>query len=400
MPLALDSCVPINPVVSGTTCVTNGEVSCDTGIIPIKKCGPDPNNPTAEIKCVNDIVRRPWPTPPPAEIGCNPLTVNIENTVPDEDDPDQTMRLEGSVGYISGDACLPKVNLKLVAPPSILIGGGSPNVYGSGYNLNGICHPVGPTSQAEFKTPQQFLGNERNAHLFTPTSNFQEAQSRCQDSCDRRSRYGASAARFNIIGPFLASITSRQAIGQTTIPYTNENGESVTEVVVFAWRYGFNAEQCVIAGNACQYPCAPTNSWAQYPSDLEYMLAFNIKENLENPYSSGDKIYGVGVNLSDMLSKGYRPQPIMLGAMVMVYGYISWGTSIEYQSSGSGTTSEADPTTCDCPVVWFIDEQNAFDGQCRESETSDAVQALSNLPQRNVTSAGMFFGVNDNANRV
>lgn len=400
MPIALDSCIPIRSVISGTTCVNSGGVSCSTEIIPIKRCGPTPGDPPDGGKCVSDIVRRPWPTPPPAEIGCNPVSLQIENTTPEEDDPDQTMRLEGDVTYVSGDACLPKVNLKLVAPPSILSGGGSPNVYGSGYNLNGICYPVGPTSDSLFKTPQQFLGNERNANLFKPTNNYQEAVSRCAESCDRRSRYGASAARFNLIGPFLASITSRQPLQQVIVTYTDENGVSRAEPITYAWRYGFFSENCVIAANACQYGCNPKNNWANYPYDFDYMQAFNIKENLENPYSTGDKIYGVGANLNDMLSKGYKPQPIMLGAIVLVYGYVSWGIQTNYQTNGNGTTSEADPNTCDCPVVWFIDEQNAFDGECRETTTPATPQNLSDLPQRNVTSAGMFFGIDDNANRV
>jgi hypothetical protein len=179
---------------------------------------------------------------------------------------------------------------------------------------------------------------------------------------------------------------------------------SQSEVVVFAWKYGFNAESCVIAGNACHTQCYDTHSWWNYPYDFEYAAALNIKENIENIYGTGPKIYGAGVNLNDMLSKGYRPQPIMLGAVVLVYGYVNWGTRITYETNGGGTTSAADEETCNCPIVWFIDEQNAFDGECREGDHSSPfphhLQSLSDLPQRNVMSAGMFFGINDNANRV
>jgi hypothetical protein len=92
-----------------------------------------------------------------------------------------------------------------------------------------------------------------------------------------------------------------------------------------------------------------------------------------------------GVNLRTQLQMGFRPTPIMSGTQVLMYGWVPWGPN--------------EPQACSCDIIWFFSEQVAFDGECVDND-GITQGATSMLPQRNITSAGMFFGSPNNADRV
>jgi hypothetical protein len=374
--MSLDKCIPIPPI-TGPGCVSLPvSVDCDSGQIPVEICIPDPRDPDGP-KCVNDNARRPWPTPPPAEIGCNPVSLQVTNTPAAEDDPDQTIRLEGGVSYISGDACLPQVNLNLVVPPNIASGGGSPNISGFGYTTYADCARVGPTQNDRYKTPQEFFAKATGAAAFVPKTLGEMGSNACEPLCDARSRYGAQVAKFNLIGPLLAEITG--SVPQT---YHNIAGRSIAT----GWSYAWTPSFCVTAANMCLPACFPA-SWANYNTSLPYTAAWNNKEMVY------DKYLTPGISLEAQVKKGYKPVPVMNGTQVLMYGWIPWGVL----EGESGPVPNYD--ACQCPMVWFFSEQVAFDGDCEEGVGTDA-GLTSMLPTRSITSAGMFFGSPDNANRV
>ena len=389
MPGLLDVCIPITRVTADG-CIGSTAVNCSVSILPITPCGGDPINPPAG-KCVSDIARRPWPSPPPIGTGCSPVSISVTNTVPDVDDPDQTLRIEGDVSYISGDVCLPRVNLKLVAPPAITSGGGTPNQSGTGYSTYkpGQCIPIGPEAGTKYKTPQDFYANEPAAEGFYPS--VTPGGIGCQD-CTAKSRYGAQATKFKLIGPFLATIEEfRDA--QTTPVGAGAN----TVYLPFAWTYSFQPLFCVIAKDTCWEPCALTEDFDAVGADemVGDKTAYNIKEN--TVFYEGKLT--PGVDMEDMLKKGYKPQPIMRGTVVLMYGRVPWGTRQEYNPNTQKWVAVPEEESCDCKIVWFFDEQNAFAGDCADG-TANQTPARSMLPQRNITSAGMFFGSDVNADRV
>ena len=396
----LDSCVAITSVID-PNCVSAGPLSCQVGLVPILPCYPDSEVPP-DIVCVNDNARRPWPSPPPADLGCNPVSVQVTNVPPDPEDPDQSLRLEGDVSYISGDACLPKLNLKLLAPPSVVSGGGSPNQFGVGYTHYQQCVPVGPSNLTQYKTPQEFYGNEPGAAAFYPTSNTGQNAESCEQ-CVARSRYGANVAKFNLIGPILVEITNFTPAAEVPLTYVNALGQQVQEQVVYAWDYEFTTSVCVVSKSQCWTGgCDPSTgySWTEYENDFDGMKAHNIKENVDYGFSATTALYGVGVDLIDMLQKGYKPQPIMEGTQVLLYGFVPWGTKKVFNQNTQKYDSIPNEDTCNCEIEWFFSEQNAFRGECRNQSDAGVTPRSSMLPSRSITSAGMFFGINSNVDRV
>ena len=398
--MSLDRCVPIQRVTKtdgdggppGSNCATSGpDPSCSTEVVPIGTCFPPTDPPPDAPKCVNDNVSRPWPSPPPAEIGCNPVSLQVTNTAPAEDDPDQTIRLEGDVSYISGDACLPQVNLNLVVPATVATGGGTPSTSGFGYTAYQGCVRVGPGNLGQYKTPQDFYGNEPGAAAFVPKSTGEMGMNPCEDPCTARSRYGAQVAKFNLIGPLLAEIQSSEPITYHTIGGTGSFGGGGTQIPT-GWKYQWVPSVCVTAANYCM-PLCPEGSWTQYDTGFQYQQAYNNKENVYQ------KMLTPGVDLDDMLSKGYKPQPIMPGTQVLMYGYIPWGVRKEFNQNTQKYEALPNQDACECEMIWFFSEQNAFDGDCANNSTTQGVNP-SMMPSRTVNSAGMFFGSPNNANRV
>jgi len=389
--MSLDRCIPIPPV-TGPGCIPpTGTANCNTTQIPTGICPPPIDPGPEDPKCVNDNARRPWPTPPPAEIGCNPVSLQITNEPTEEDDPDQTIRLEGSVTYISGDACLPQVNLNLVVPPSIASGGGSPSLSGFGYTQYGGCVRVGPVQDAKYATPQDFFSNEPGAAAFvTKTIPQMNQLGNCDELCQARSKFGSQVAKFNLIGPILAEIT-----GFYPAKFSGVDGD----IFATGWQYSWTRSVCVIASNMCQ-PLCNISSWSDYDVGIEYSEAWNIKENVYG-YTFGGfpGFLTPGINLQNQVRAGFKPVPIMLGTQVLIYGFVPWGVTPPTTNPNTGETVPGSPEACECPIVWFFSEQVAFDGECKEEDTGTA-GLTSMLPQRNITSAGMFFGSPENANRV
>ena len=394
--MSLDRCIPITRVTKtdgppDSSCATSGpDPTCSTEVVPIGTCFPPTDPPPDSGKCVNDNVRRPWPSPPPAEIGCNPVSLQVTNSSPADDDPDQSIRLEGDVSYIAGDACLPLVNLNLVVPSAVATGGGSPSVSGFGYTAYQNCVRVGSGNTTQYKTPQDFYGNEPGATSFYPKPMGQMGLDPCEDPCTARSRYGAQVAKFNLIGPLLAEILSSEPI---TFHSLGAAGTFGGTQIATGWKYQWMPSVCVTAANYCM-PTCPEGSWTKYESGFQYAEAYNNKENVYQ------KMLTPGIDLEDMLSKGYRPQPIMPGTQVMMYGYVPWGVKKEYNPTTQKYESSPNQDTCQCDMVWFFSEQNAFDGDCANNNDPQPGLVQSMLPSRTVTSAGMFFGSPNNANRV
>jgi len=367
----LDPCIPITPVTGAACIPATGTANCDSTQVPIGICAPLINPSPEDPKCVNDNARRPWPTPPPVEIGCNPVSLRITNEPTEEDDVDQTIRLEGSVTYISGDACLPQVNLNLVVPPNIASGGGAPSLSGFGYTQYANCVRVGPVQNSDYDTPQDFFSNEPGAAAFIAKSTGEMNQlGECEAGCVARERFGSQVAKFNLIGPILAEIT-----GSYPIAYASVAGQSIA----VGWKYGWAYATCVTAANTCVPACFPS-IWTRYDGSLSYSEAVNNKEVVYGGYMTP------GVSLAKQVQRGFRPQPIMGGTQVFIYGWVPWGPE--------------ESSACNCSITWFFSEQVAFDGDCEEATGSGIVGAASMLPQRNITSAGMFFGSPENANRV
>lgn len=380
--MSLDKCITVPPI-TGPNCVTTTTTASCTGVgqMPINICPPG-ITPVPPAKCVNDNIRRPWPSPPPVEIGCNPVSIQVTNTVPTEEDQNQNIRLEGNVSYIAGDACLPQMNLNLVVPPDLGAGGGSPRISGFGYTNYAGCVRVGGLSTDTYKTPQDFYGNEPGAASFYPKSQGEMGNARCEPNCTARSRFGANVAKFNLIGPMLAEIQ-----GHGVAMSRNVGGASIAT----GWRYAWNASVCVLASDMCLPTCGST-SWMTYNNSLLPDYAWNIKENVITGKLTP------GTNLEDMVSKGYKPQPIMPGTQVLMYGWVPWGTQVSYNPTTQRWVAVADEGSCECEIVWFFSEQNSYDGECAEESSSTTSPSM--LPTRKINSGGMFFGSPDNANRV
>lgn len=122
-------------------------------------------------------------------------------------------------------------------------------------------------------------------------------------------------------------------------------------------------------------------------------VVYNVKENIVTN-QNGDQILTPGVNLQYAVEAGLKPQPIAKGTPVMAYGWVPWGSRSITSDLPNGGEPEA---RCNCHIVWFIDIPNALAGICASSQTT---APISMLPSRKITSAGMFFGINSNANRV
>jgi hypothetical protein len=164
--------------------------------------------------------------------------------------------------------------------------------------------------------------------------------------------------------------------------------------VAWAWTYGFEFGNCVLAGNYCH----PASSACQYGvwfrNDNNLGGAggeqcYNIKENgMDGLYYN---FLTPGIDVGQLVAEGYAPQPIMPGTQVLLYGWITWT---------DGLQPETQQENCNCEIVWFFDVPNAIDGDCEDAVNPQGTQQASMLPKRNVTSAGMFFGDGSNANRV
>jgi hypothetical protein len=379
--MALDACIPITRVTNGENCAGEpGPISCGMPLIPVRLCDRVVDAPPDRTRCVNDIVRRPWPSPPQADVGCNPISLQVTNST---EEAVEGLELRGEVDYIGNDACLPQIKLGLFGAPNIFtrINNVTSTLSGYGYTHGGRCVRVGPNEG--FKNSDDFFGNVYGAAAFVPVDPLPPDP--CQPPCEYKANYGGHVAKFNIIGPIMATIIGASVIRSSVI-----HGKEIA----WAWQYGFEFGNCVLAGNQC-YPAdsaCQEGLWFENDDDLGGAggeVCYNIKENgMDGTYN---KFLTPGVDVGQLVMEGYAPQPIMTGTPVLLYGWVTW----------TRTPNPADQDdNCACPIVWFFDVPNAIDGNCDDAIVTEGAQQASMLPQRNVTSAGMFFGDPSNANRV
>ena len=351
---------------SNTCTIRAEEYPLCTDLLDVCFCGPPIVEPPDIAKCVNDIVSRPWNPPPPADVGCNPVSIQISNR--QDDTATASMALSGKISYVGGDACLPQIDLELVTKSSFFSGGGSPTVKGWGITLYGGRFMINPDNCGAYDSPEDFFANAAGAEIFIPKSNL-NCNSYLPD-CEFRQAYGKLASKFSIIGPMLGTITGTY---QVIASY-----QAADESVAVAWAYNWELSNCVIAGNQC-YGC-PIGGWPTYSENLPgtgTAICYNIKENFKY-----EGTLTPGVDLNYTISKGLKPQPLVEGTQVLIYGLVPWES----------------PENCNCELVWFVDVPNALAGECEEAESSSVAESM--LPTRTISSAGTFFGADSNENRV
>ena len=387
LPNVLDPCAPVYRVTCGGCSESDPSPTCSGGCISIGRCGPTIVNPPPR-KCVNDNVRRPWPSPPPAELGCNPVSVDVLNSPIEPDDDDQGLRLEGSVDYISGDACLPRVNLTLKTPPWMGGGGSSPLVKtGCGYTSLGGAFRIGPLDNDVYATPEDFFKEEYGAESFYPVPSTEWDPTYDCKLCLIKDMFGSQIATYNIIGPMLATVTNNPA---PEVIRTESVGSSTIPV---AWKYSValagNINSLLSPGVPTTDTCATPDSWFNQGNTGDAwptpMIAYNLKEKVITVGAT--KVYPPGSDITYLRGRGFSPVPVEPGSPVMLYGFVPWGSS---------------PTaaSCNCPITWFFDEHVAFRGACTSSFTEGGGSPESLLPSRTTFNAGEFYGDSNTVNRV
>lgn len=379
MPFSLDECVSISRATNDENVCVAPTPSCDGPIAVTWPGRPLADAPVSPI-CVNGVTDNPWPTPPSPDPGCNPVTVGVNNTIDVNTD---TTRLNASVSYINNDPCLPKLDLTLVSAPPLTFGGGfSGSPRGWAISHQGKCSRIfnGPT--ADYRTPADYFANEAGAGVFIP-ADINENSPQCPDVCTAIYHF-SKLAKFNLIGPMLGQITEE---GVPTVTYSVDGQELPT-----GWRYTFELANCVQAGDAC-WGCPGTPELGellqQFGKDSDgKMKLVNVKENT-NPLGVN---MTPGMQLERNVRRGAKPQPLIVGTQVMVWGFIS----TEMQQL---PTAESENPGCSCTINWFCDVVNDFDGDCDNTQ-ANAANVTSNLPVRTVESAGFFHGVDSNVDRV
>lgn len=389
LPNFLDPCIPIRPVVCGGCADDEVDPGCSTQCVSVSLCPPVIVDPPGQ-RCVNDNVRRPWPSPPPAETGCSPVTVDVSNQPIEPEDEDQSLRLEGTVDYIAGDACLPRLNLTLKAPP--WLGGGSSNPLiktGCGYTSLGGAFRIGPLDPDlydDYPTPDEFFAKEHGAETFIPVDPWTQEYD-CKQ-CNAKEAFGAQVSNYSLVGPMLAKIVGFTSIGGVLMP--GAPGSSIYTT----WEY-----QVELVGNIrdilrdelppiASATCTNVDKWYEQgtlgvglKAPPQTMLAYNIKETVL-PRTGTATHLPPGTDLVAMYEKGYAPVAVKEGTPIMLYGYVPWAKG-------------ATPADCNCSIVWFFDEQLTFQGDC---PATGGQQSL--MPSRNLLDAGEFYGSSETEGRV
>jgi hypothetical protein len=389
IPNILDPCIPVRPVVCGGCADDEVDPGCSTSCVGVSLCPPVIVDPPGQ-RCVNDNVRRPWPSPPPAETGCSPVTVDVSNQPVEPEDEDQSLRLEGTVDYIAGDACLPRLNLTLKTPP--WLGGGTSNPLvktGCGYTSLGRGYRIGDlgTDFDKYATPEAFFAEEFGAESFIPVTPWTEEYD-C-NQCNGKEAFGSQVSNYSIIGPMLAKVKSSSSIGGVPGP----GGVSI----ITTWEYKVelvgNIRDILRSnlGPIDNATCTTVDKWYEQGevghgivppgTSPGEMTAFNIKETVL-PRTGTATHLPPGTDLVAMYQKGYAPVPVMNDTPILLYGYVPWAKK----------TTQAD---CSCKIVWFFDEQLTFQGDC---PATGGQQSL--MPSRNLLDAGEFYGSSSTEGRV
>lgn len=388
-------------IENGVSCDSaDGYPFCDS-TINICLCNTTIEPPPApeEAKCVNDIIKRPWPPPPPANPGCNPFSVSVSSEQNINVTPEENIRLEGEVNYVGNDPCLPELNLKLLVNPDFRSGGAAPiprgwgiGIYGVPQNNLRLARITPDNTCSEYNSPQEYLAKEPGAEHFIPVPTM-DCNTNLTDNalCLYRQQWADKVAQYGLIGPRLMQITESSVIASVSLS-RQVNGQTTNTLVPYAWEYQLVPVSGVKAGGAVRNANSGPNSGNSQCAGLPFgpfqggtnnvliglnpstFKAYNIKENLG---SGLPRILHPGVNLQNAWESGLSPQPIEAGTQVFVYGWVPWGS----------ITNNFD--RCECPIVWFFDVPNALAGEC----LTDSTQGLTSMiPTRTVRSAGMFFG--------
>jgi len=384
-PNVLDPCRPVTRVVCGGCYDSLPAPNCSSDCIATDLCSPVVVAPPGQ-KCVNDNVRRPWPSPPPAELGCSPVTVDVSNVPIEPGDEDQGLRLEGLVDYIAGDACLPRVNLTLKTPPWMGSGNTNPIIKtGCGYtSLGGVFRigNLGPEFD-DYATPEDFFDQEYGAESFSPVQDWSREYD-CGAGCRQKQSFGSQIAKYNLIGPILATVGP----GATSLDGVEVPGN---QSVTTTWEYTVdlvgNIKDILTPNVNPADVCNEADAWFEGgelgAGIAQTLIAYNIKETLLPLEGGPSRVYlPPGTDVVDMFSKGYTPVPVEPGTPVKLYGFVPWG---------GGEDSPA----CNCDITWFFDEQPTFRGQCPVSP-----EQASLLPSRNILDAGEFYGSAETEGRV
>jgi hypothetical protein len=424
----LDSASFIDPNINvGRNCEPGVNYpSCLDGI-DICLCDIPPNAPPPadSAQCVNDIIKRPWPPPPPANPGCNPFSVSVTSRQDPSVPPGQNIRLDGKVSYIGNDPCLPELNLDLRVNPDFRAGGAAPIARGWGITRAGIPenlsrirvfpNQIGGDDCTLFDTPQDFLANAVGAEGFSPLPdlNCNTPFGNCDhpDPAVRRNylRYRQAwdnkIAKWGLIGPKLAKVVSAEPIHDAVFVVGGRQ-------IQYAWKYtveviGWRSvedlfellalDDCGFSGDNLpkdDYVPGGLNS-ANVPNlngvgAGRYEFVRNIHETLT--VSNGQTTFGYGAQVisSDCPQ---IPLPISKDSHILIYGIVPSAYNFTPDTDLDSITAEQ----CKCEIRWFFVGQNYL-----KLETSETTPGLnfSILPSRKLTSAGMFFGIDTNENRV
>lgn len=378
MPFSLDTCAGINRVTSDEIVCVAEAPRCDRPVAvswPDKPIPPAPKSPVR----VNGITNAPWPAPPSADPGCNPVAVAVSSTVDPEAD---ITRLEGNVSYLDNDPCLPKLNLNLIsAPPAPFGGGFTGSPRGWAISHHGKCARIFNGPAADYRTTADYFANEPGAGVFIP-ADIDENSPQCPDDCTAIYHY-ARLAKFNIIGPIMATIT-----GAEVAMYYPMGSDDVPT----AWVYTWEPSNCVTAADkciGCEGAPALGDLLMTFGADANGVLkGYNTMENT-NPLGV---TMTPGMQLERNKARGALPQPLLVGSQVLMYGYI---VAERY----APPVTPQDPEGCSCKITWFCNVGNAFDGDCINPAALQA-QVGSMLPTRVIDTAGSFHGVDSNVDRV
>jgi hypothetical protein len=398
-------------ITSGQNCSPDPDYPTCSDLINICLCNPEifPPPGSNSAKCVNDIIQRPWPPPPPANPGCNPFSVSVTSRQDTSVPVTENIRLAGEVKYIGNDPCLPELNLELLVNPDFRAGGGAPSARGWGISEYGHVGPwntaaICPDSCCGYSNPQQYLAEAAGAESFIPDNDV-DCNSQF-DECEYKYKWAKKVARWNLIGPVLCEVTDFSPSETLTIQYIGDDGQLIPpRDITVAWSYTLKLMSTIRSGNtsipgnsACQGIPAIPNLESSSDNVItgaisETFQAYNVKENTdaEGPGPFSQLKMTPGLDIISLEKTGFSVQPIMKKTLVLAYGWVPWN------SLPAGATPQEIASKCNCEIKWFFDTPNAVAGSC---STTDLNTASSMLPSRTITSAGPFYGIASNENRV
>lgn len=386
---------------------------------------PPPDSDSAT--CVNDIIKRPWPPPPPANPGCNPFSVFVTSRQDPTVPATENIRLEGEVNYVGNDPCLPELKLDLLVNPDFRAGGAAPVARGWGISRAGVPvdlnrirvfpNQIGGNDCTLFDTPQDFLANGVGAEGFLPVSDLDCTTpfGNC-DSADPAARrrflkyrqsWDNKITKWGLIGPKLARVVSSEPITEAVLVVGQRN-------IQYAWNYTVQVIDWNTIENdlfedmghtSCNFsggnlPKDDTMPGGSSPSNIpnldgdgggRYSKVKNIHETLT--VDGGVTRLGYGAPITDT-DCPQIPLRIPKDSFILLYGAVP--SAYNFNSTADADLDAITADQCKCKIRWFFVAQNYL----KTETTTTPEVGFSILPSRKVTSAGMFFGIDTDENRV